>query len=62
MLNKKFVYVLNHFKINKAAHKSNPWTHSPKQNNKAVLTTAAYFKVYTSVRTQRQQHGYKEPL
>ena len=45
MLNKKFVYVLNYVKINKAAHKNNPWTHSPKQSKKSVLTAAAYFKV-----------------
>ena len=36
-----------------AAPKNNPRTHSPQQNKKAVLTTAAYFKVTTPVRSQR---------
>ena len=34
--------------------KSNPRAHSPQQNKKSVLTTAAYFKVSTLVRSQRQ--------
>ena len=32
-------------------HKNNPRTHSPQQNKKAVLTTAAYFEVSTPVLT-----------
>ena len=35
--------------------KNNPRTHSPQQNKKAVLTTAAYCKVCTPARSQRQQ-------
>ena len=54
MLNKKFVYVLNSFKINKVAHENNPRTHSPKQNKKDLLTVVAYFKVSTPVSSQRQ--------
>ena len=45
MLNKKFVYFLNYFKINETFHKNNLRTHSPHQNKKAVLKAAAYFKV-----------------
>ena len=41
MFNKKFVYISNYFTIHKAAHKSNPRTHSPQQNKKAVFATAA---------------------
>ena len=55
---KKFVYVLNYFKVNKAAHKNNPWTHSQQQNKKPMLITAAYFKVSTPVRLQRQKMNY----
>ena len=51
MLNKKFVDVLNYFEINKPAHISNPRVHSPKQNKRAMLTTAAYFKAFTPVRS-----------
>ena len=47
MWKKKFVYVLNYLKTFKAMHKNNPRTQSPQQNNKAVLKTAAYLKVYT---------------
>ena len=54
MSNKKFVYVLNYLKISKAVQKSNPRTHSPPQNKKAVSMTAAYFKFPTQVRSQRQ--------
>ena len=39
MLNKKFVYILNYFKINETAHKNIPRANSSQQNNKAVLTT-----------------------
>ena len=53
MLNKKFVYVLDYFEINIAAHKNISQTHSPQQNKKAVLTTAAYFKVSTPMRSRR---------
>ena len=53
MLNKKFVYALKYFKINEAARKSNPSTHSSQQNKKAVLTTVSYFKVSTPVGLQR---------
>ena len=42
------------FKIFKTVHKNNPRTHSPQQNKKVVLTTAAYFKVSTLVMSQRQ--------
>ena len=55
MWKKKFVYVLNYLKTFKAMHKNNPRTQSPQENNKAVLKTAAYFKVYTIVRSQGQQ-------
>ena len=51
---KKFVYVLNCLKTFKAVHKNNPRTHLPQQNKKAVLMTAAYFKVFTPVRSQGQ--------
>ena len=59
MLSQNFVYVLNYFTIHyftiyKAAHKNNPRAHSPQQNKKAVLTTAAFFKVSAPVRSQRQ--------
>ena len=54
---------LNHMKkvclrfklFKKTVHKNNPRMHSPQQNKKVVLTTAAYFKVSTSIRPQRQQ-------
>ena len=36
-------------------YKSDPRTHSAQQNKKAVLTAAAYFKVSTSVMSQRQK-------
>ena len=39
----------------KAVQKNNPWTHSLQQNKKAVLTTAAYFKVSNPVRSQGQK-------
>ena len=43
------------FKKNfKAVHRNNPRTHSLQQNNKAVLTIAAYLKVSTPVRLQGQ--------
>ena len=54
MWKKKVAYVLNYLKTFKAVHKNNPRTHSPQQNKKAELTTAAYFKVSTPVRSQRQ--------
>ena len=38
----------------KAVHKNKPLTRSPQQNKKALLMTAAYFKVSTPVRSQRQ--------
>ena len=60
MLNKRFVYVLSYFTINKAAHKNNPLTHSPQQNKKAMLTAAAYSKVSTPVRSQRQKKANVE--
>ena len=37
-----------------AVPKNNPKPHSPQQNKKAVLTAAAYFKVSTLVKSQRQ--------
>ena len=37
-----------------AVLKKNPRTHSPQQNKKAVLTTAAYFKASVPVRSQEQ--------
>ena len=40
MLNKKFVYILNYFKVNTTAHKSNSRTDSQRQNKKAMLMTA----------------------
>ena len=51
---KKFASVLNYLNIFKAVHINDPQTHSPQQNKKAKLTAAAYFKVYTPVRSQRQ--------
>ena len=58
-LSKKLIHlkqkVCLHFKLfKKAVHKNNPQTHSSQQHKKAVLTAAAYFKVSTSVRSQRQ--------
>ena len=49
MWNKKFVQVLNYLKNFKAVLKNNPWTNSLQQNEKAVFTTAGYFKVSTPV-------------
>ena len=46
MWKKKFV-----FEIFKAVHKNNPRTHSPQQNKKALLTAAAYFKIFTPARS-----------
>lgn len=37
MLSRIFVYVLDFFEFNNAAHKNNPRTNSPQQNKKAVL-------------------------
>ena len=54
MWKEKFVYVLNYLKTFKAVHKNIPRTHSFQQNKKAVLTTAAYFKVSVPVRSQGQ--------
>ena len=55
MWKKKFFYVSNYLKTFKAVHKNNPQKHSPQQNKKkVVLTTAAYFKVSTPVRSQGQ--------
>ena len=54
MLYKKFVYVLNYFEINKASHKNFPRMHLLQINKKAVLPTAAYFKVPTPVRSLGQ--------
>ena len=60
-LSKKFIHVkekvfdvLNYSKTFKVVHKNNPRMHSPQLNKKVVLTTAAYFKVSTPVRTQGQ--------
>ena len=55
MLDKKFVYVLDYFQFNSAVNKNNPWTNSLQQNKKAVVKTAAYFKVPNPVRSQRQK-------
>ena len=57
MLHKKFVYILNYFTTHKAALKRNPRTQSKQQNKKAVLATAAYFKVSTPVMSQKQKCG-----
>ena len=46
--------VVRVYYILKAVHKNNPRTHSLQQNEKAVLTTAAYFRVSTPVRLERQ--------
>ena len=54
MWKKKFFYVLNYLKTFKAVSKNNPRVHSLQQNKKAVLKTAAYFKVPTPVRLQEQ--------
>ena len=45
----KVRYVLNYLETFKAVHKNHPRTHSLPQNKKAVLMTAAYFKVSTAV-------------
>ena len=55
MWSKKLVYVLSYLKSFKAVHKINPRTQSPQLNKKAVLTTAAYFKVSTHVLLQGQK-------
>ena len=39
-----------------AMYKNNPRTHSTLQNKKAVLTAATYFKVSTSLMSQRQKN------
>ena len=46
-----------HFEVfqNKVAHKNNLRTQSLLQNKKAVLTTVAYYKFSTPVRSQRQK-------
>ena len=54
MWKKKFIYVLNYLKTFQAVHKNNLRTYSPQENKNAVLTTAAYFKVSTPVRSQGQ--------
>ena len=54
MWKKNFVYVLNYTKTFQTILKNNPWMHSSQQNKKAVLTTAADFKVSTPVRSQGQ--------
>ena len=51
-LSKKWVHVKE--KSFMAVLKKNPRTHSSQQNKKAVLTTAAYFKVSVPVRSQEQ--------
>ena len=48
------VYALNYLKRFKAVPKTNPWTPSPQQNKKTLLTTAAHVKVSTPIRLQRQ--------
>ena len=50
----KVINVLNYLKTFKAVQKDNSRTHSLQQNKKAVLTTAAYFKVSTPVGSQGQ--------
>ena len=47
----KVFYILSYLKTFKAVHKNNLRTHSPQENKKAVLTTAAYFKVSTPVKS-----------
>ena len=50
-----FVYVLNYLNIFNAVPQNSPRMHSPQQNKKAVLTSAAYFSIVsTLVRSQRQ--------
>ena len=56
MLNKNFVHILNYFKINKATHKNNSRRYSPQQNEKAVLTTAVCFKIFTPQGSQKQKN------
>ena len=50
---KKFVYVLDYLESFKTVHKNNPQTGSPQENKKVMLATAAYFKVFTVVWSQR---------
>ena len=54
MWKNKFVYVFTYLKTNKAMNTKNPRTHSPQQNKKTVLTTAAYFEDSTPVSSQEQ--------
>ena len=60
MLNKKFVHVLNNFKIYKTAHKNSQTMYSPEQNKKAVCMAAAYFKVSIPGKGHRDSLGLKE--
>ena len=55
MLNKNFVYLLDYFQFNIAVNKNSPRTNSLQQNKKAVVKTAAYFKVSNPVRSQWQK-------
>ena len=57
MWEKKFVYILNYLKTFKIVQKNNPRTYSLQQNKKAVLTTAAYYKVSAPVRSQGQNYS-----
>ena len=54
MWKKKFVYVLNYLKTFKAVRKNNPRTHSPQHIKKAMLMTATYFKVSTTLMSHGQ--------
>ena len=47
MWNKKFAYVLNYSQINKAAHKNNPWTQSPQQNEKTYWRQLLISSLYS---------------
>ena len=40
-------------------HKTNPRRHSPQQNKKPMLTTAAYFKVSTPIEIVKNRNSKK---
>ena len=41
-------------------HKTNPRRHSPQQNKKPMLTTAAYFKVSTPIEIVKNRNSKKD--
>ena len=55
MWHKGFLYVLNYLKIFEAAIQKQSMDTLTATKKKAVLSAAAYFRVFTPVRVQRQQ-------